>query len=95
MLESLILIYEKRADQDAHKKNKGRYVAVGGKRIDDGYEKYYDRLSPMVIADNIFFVGTIEANKNQAMSTIYVRNAFIKADNDEQIRMLLSDTDIC
>ena len=88
-LESLILISEKRADQDGKSKIKGRCVAVGSKqRSYDGYEKS-DGSSPTVITDSIFLTGVIEANENRAMSTIDVGNAFIQADNDERILMLV------
>merc|ERR1712086_476948 len=88
-LESLLLISEKRADQDGKSKRKGRCVAVGSKqRSYDGYEKS-DGSSPTVITDSIFLAGVIEANENRAMSTIDVGNAFIQADNDERILMLL------
>ena len=88
-LESLILISEKRADQDGHSKIKGQCVSVGSKqRTYDGYKKS-DGSSPTVIIDSIFLTGVIEANENSAMSTIDVGNAFIQADNDERILMLL------
>ena len=54
----------------------------------DGYKKS-DGSLPTVVTDSIFLTGVIEANKNQAMSTIDVGNAFIQADNDERILMLL------
>ena len=64
-------------------------MAVGSKqRTYDGYEKS-DGSSPTVITDSIFLTGVIEANENRAMSTIDVGNAFIQADNDERILMLL------
>jgi len=88
-LESLILISGKRANQDGHSKIKGRCVAVGSKqRTYDGYEKS-DGSSQTVITDSIFLTGVIEASKNRVMSTIDVGNAFIQADNNEQILMLL------
>ena len=34
-------------------------------------------------------MGVIEANKNWAVSTIYIGNVFIQAGNDEKILMLL------
>ena len=71
-LESLILISEKRADQDGHKKIKGQCVTVDSKqRTYDGYEKS-DGLLAMVITDSIFLTGVIEANESRAMSTIDV-----------------------
>ena len=88
-LESLILISEKKDDQDGHSKTKGQCVAVGSQqRTYDGYEKP-DGSSPKVITDNIFLTGVIGANKNRAMSTIDTGNTFIQADNDERILMLL------
>ena len=36
-----------------------------------------------------FLTGVTKANKNRAISTIDVENAFIQADNDERILMLL------
>ena len=91
VLESRILITEKRANQDSHSKIKGRCVAVGRKqRIYGGCEKS-DGSSLTVITDSIFLTGVIEANKNRVMSTIDVGNAFIQADNDERILMLLAE----
>ena len=63
-LESLILISEKRANQDGKENIKGRCVAVVSKqRSYDGYEKS-DGSLPTVITDSIFLTGVIEANKN-------------------------------
>ena len=44
---------------------------------------------PTVITDSIFLTGAIGPNKNLAMSTIDVGNAFLQANNDEQILILL------
>ena len=64
-------------------------MVVGSKqRSYDGYGKS-DGSLPTVITDSIFLTGVIEANENRAMSTIDVGNAFIQADNDERILMLL------
>ena len=88
-LESLILIFEKRADQDGHSKIKGRCVVVGSKQRTYNGDEKSDGSSPTVITDSIFLTGVIEANKNRAISMIDVENALIQADNDEQILMLL------
>ena len=64
-------------------------MAVGSKqRTYDGYEKY-NGSSPTVITDSIFPTGVIEANENRAISTIDVGTAFIQADNDERIIILI------
>ena len=54
----------------------------------DGYGKS-DGSSPTVITDSILLKVVIKVNKNRAMSTIDLGNAFTQADNDEQILMLL------
>ena len=88
-LESLILISEKKADQDGQKKIKGQCVAIGSKqRTYDGYEKS-DRSSPTGITNSIFLTGVIEVNETRAMSTIVIGNAFIQTDNDEMTLILL------
>ena len=52
-LWTLLLISENRADQDGHKKIKGRCVAVDSKqRAYDGYEKSYGSL-PTVITNTV------------------------------------------
>ena len=64
-------------------------MIVGSKqRTQDGYEKS-NGSSPTVITDSIFLAGVIDANKNKAVSAIDVGNAFIQADIDEQILVLL------
>ena len=53
-LESLILIFEKRADKGVHEKIKGQCVAVGSKQhAYDGYEKSNGSFST-VITNSIF-----------------------------------------
>ena len=64
-------------------------MEVGSKQCAyDGYDKSEGSL-PMVITDIIFLTGVSDANKNRAMSTIDVCNAFLQADNDEKIPILL------
>ena len=88
----LILIYEKRADQDSHEKMKGRCVAVGSKQgTYNGYDKS-DGSLPVVITNSIFFSQvSLMQTKNRAMSTIDVGNAFLQAENNKKMLMLLCD----
>ena len=45
--------------------------------------------SPTVATDSIFLTGMIDAKELQAIAILDIANAFLHADNDEKIRMLL------
>ena len=64
-------------------------VAVGSKQRAYSGCKKSDRSSQTFITNSICLTGVIDANENRAMSTIDVRNAFLQADNDKRVLMLL------
>ena len=69
---------------------KARKVADGSKqRTYDGYDKS-DVLSLTVLTDSIFFTGVVEAHEKRAIGVLDISNAFLHADNNKQIPMLLS-----
>ena len=64
-------------------------MADGSKqRSYDGYEKS-DGSSPMVMTDSVYLMGTIAAFEGRAQGIMDVANAFLRADNDEDVLMLL------
>ena len=64
-------------------------VADGSKQHTyDGYEKS-DGSSPTVISESIFLVGVVDALERQAQAVLDIANAFLHADNDERVLMLL------
>ena len=68
---------------------KARKVADGSKqRTYYGYYKS-DGLYPTVLTDSIFLSGVVDALKKQAILILDIANAFLHAENDEKILMLL------
>ena len=68
---------------------KARKVADGSKqRTYDGYEKS-DGSSPTVITESIFLIGVVDARERRAQAVLDIANAFLHADNDERVLMLL------
>ena len=83
-LESLIFITEKRNGDI-----KARKVADGSKqRTYDGYDKS-DGSAPTVITESIFLTGVIDAHEGRAVAVLDIANAFLQADNDETVNMVL------
>ena len=83
-LASLVFITEKR-NVDI----KARKVADDSKqRTYDGYDKS-DGSSPTVAMDSIFRTGVIDAYELRAIAILYIGNAFMYAENDKRIIMLL------
>ena len=83
-LESLLFVTEKRNGNI-----KGQNVVDGSKhRSYDGYEKS-DGSSPTVMTDSVYLMGTITAFKGKAQGIMDVANAFLHANNDENVLMLL------
>ena len=54
----------------------------------DGYEKS-DGSSPTVMADSMYLMGTIAAFEERAQGIMDAANAFLHADNDEDVLMIL------
>ena len=68
---------------------KARKVADGSKqRTYDGYDKS-DGSSPNVLTYNIFLTGVVDAHEKQAILILDIVNAFLHAENEEKILMLL------
>ena len=68
---------------------KARKFADGSKqRTYNGYDQS-DGSSLTVATDSIFLTGVIEAKEQQAMAILDISKAFLHADNDEKILMLL------
>ena len=68
---------------------KARKVANGGKqRTYDSYERS-DGSLPTVATDSIFMTGVIDAKDMRAIAILDIANAFLHAENDEKIPMLL------
>ena len=84
-LASLLFITEKRNGDI-----KARKVADGSKqRTYDGYDKS-DGSLPTVALDSIFMTGVIDAREMRAIAILDIANAFLHAENDEKILMLLA-----
>ena len=83
-MESLLFITEKRNGNI-----KARDVADGSKRRSyEGYKKS-DGSSPTVMTDSVYLTGKIAACEGRAQEIIDVANAFLHAENDEDVLMLL------
>ena len=68
---------------------KARKVADGSKqRSYDGYDKS-DGSSPIVATDSIFLTGVVDAKEGREVAILDIANAFLHAENDERILMLL------
>ena len=68
---------------------KAHKVDDGSKqRTHDGHEKS-DGSSPTVITESIFLTGVVDAKEGRATAMVDVGTAFLNADNDERILMLL------
>ena len=83
-LASLMFITKKRNGDI-----KARKVADGSKqRTYDVYDKA-DGSSPTVSIDSIFLTGVIDAYELRAIAILDIANAFLHAENNEKILMLL------
>ena len=83
-LASLLFITEKRNGDI-----KARKVADGSKqRSYDGYDKS-DGSYPTVATDSIFLTGVVDAKEGREVAILDIANAFLHAENDERILMLL------
>ena len=68
---------------------KARKVADGSnQRTYDGYDKS-DGSSPTVATDSIFLTVVIGAKEKRAIAILDIVNAFLHAENDEKILMIL------
>ena len=54
----------------------------------DGYDKL-DGLSPNVSTDSIFLTGVVDAHEKQSIAILDIANAFLHAENNYKILMLL------
>ena len=64
-------------------------MADGSKqRTYDGYDKS-DVSLPNFSTDSIFITGVVDAHENRAIAILYIANAFLHAENDKNIIMLL------
>ena len=54
----------------------------------DGYDKS-DGSSPTVALDSIFMTGVIDAKEIRAIAILDIANAFLHAENDKKIILLL------
>ena len=81
---SLMFLTEKRnGDIKAGK------VADGSKqRTYDGYDKS-DCSSPTVLTYSIFLTGMVDAHDKQSIAILDIANAFLHAENDEKVLMIL------
>ena len=43
----------------------------------------------MVITESIFLIGVVDARERRSQAVLDIVNAFLHADNDEQVLMLL------
>ena len=83
-LASLMFITEK-SNGDI----KARKVADGIKqRTYYGYDKS-DGSSPTVLTDSIFLTGVVDSYEMRAIAILDISNAFLHAENDEKILMIL------
>ena len=83
-LASLMFITEKRNGDI-----KARKVADGSKQHTyNGYDKA-DGSSPTISTDIFFLTGLIDAYELQAIAILDIANAFLHAENDEKMLMLL------
>ena len=83
-LASLLFITEKRDDTI-----KARLVGDGSKqRTYDGYNKSKGS-SPTRAMDSFFLTGVIDARERRAVAMLDIENAFLHAENDEKVLMLL------
>ena len=83
-LESLIFMTEKRNGDI-----KARKVADGSKqRTYDGYNKS-GGLLPTVVTESIFITGVVDAKEIRNVAVQDIVNAFLQADNDETMNMVL------
>ena len=68
---------------------KARKVANGSKkRTYDEYEKS-DGYSPTFITESIFLIGVVDARERRSQEVLGIANAFLHADNDKRVLMLL------
>ena len=70
---------------------------VKASKVDNGskqrtYDGYYklDGSYPTVITEIIFLIGVVNARERRAQAVLDIANAFLHADNDERVLMLLS-----
>ena len=83
-LSSLLFITEKRNGDI-----KARKVADDSKqRSYDGYGKS-DGSSPTVVTVSIFLTGVVDAREGREVAMLTIANAFLHAENDKKILMLL------
>ena len=83
-LASLMFIAKKRNGDI-----KARKLKDGSKqRTYDGYDKS-DGLSPTVSTDSIFLIGMVYAREKRTIEILDIANAFLHAENNEKILMLL------
>ena len=68
---------------------KARKVADGSNQwMYDGYNKS-DGSSPTVLTDSNFLTGVVDAHEKREIAILDIANAFLHAENDEKILMLL------
>ena len=83
-MDALLFITEKRDGRI-----KARKCAVGSKQQTyEGYEKS-DGTAPTVTKDAVLITGVIEAHEERDTATCDIPGAFLHADNDETVLMLL------
>ena len=68
---------------------KASKIAYGSKqRKYDGYDKS-DGSSPTVLTDIIFLTGVVDAREKREVAILDIAKAFLHAENDEKILMIL------
>ena len=63
-------------------------VDVSKQRTENGYDKS-DGSFLTFSTDSIFLIGVVDAHEKQAIAILDIANAFLHADDDEKIFMLL------
>ena len=90
-LEAMMLISQKRPDSEGKQLVKGRLVTIGSKqRSYEGYEKS-DGSAPTVKTDSVFLTGVIDAREKRRVRMFDIANAFLTADNDEFVLVVLRE----
>ena len=85
----MIKVTEKQADEEGHRKIRGRMVADGSKkRSYEGYEKS-DWSSPTARTDSVIMTGVVDAHERRNIAIIDVENAFLQSENYQRIIMAI------
>jgi hypothetical protein len=83
-ISSLMFLKEKR-----DKTVKGRFCADGRKQRGRGDWTKQETTSPMVLTESVFLTAVIDAHERRDVGCYDIPGAFLHADSDEDIRMIL------